>query len=108
MEFNVIYLAEILRFMDLGQYSVSAAQPGVSVERLNILKIAYPSIEEQDKIAEVIKNQTDRFDKLTERCTRAIQILQERRTALISAAVTGKIDVRDWQAPDGENSASLN
>ncbi len=29
----------------------------------------------------------------------AIQLMQERRTALISAAVTGKIDVRNWQAP---------
>jgi type I restriction enzyme S subunit len=27
-----------------------------------------------------------------------IDLMQERRTALISAAVTGKIDVRDWQA----------
>ena len=32
-----------------------------------------------------------------------IQILQERRTALISAAVTGKIDVRDWVAPDTQD-----
>ena len=29
----------------------------------------------------------------------AIELLQERKTALISAAVTGKIDVRDWQPP---------
>ena len=29
----------------------------------------------------------------------AIQLMQERRTALISAAITGKIDVRGWQAP---------
>lgn len=30
----------------------------------------------------------------------AIRLIQERRTVLISAAVTGKIDVRDWQAPE--------
>ena len=30
----------------------------------------------------------------------AIQLMQERRTALISAAVTGKIDVRGWEAPE--------
>jgi type I restriction enzyme S subunit len=35
-----------------------------------------------------------RFDELVSEATRAIELLQERRTALISAAVTGKIDVR--------------
>jgi len=34
------------------------------------------------------------------RCELTIDFLQERRTALISAAVTGKIDVRNWQAPE--------
>ena len=34
-----------------------------------------------------------------------IKILQERRTALISAAVTGKIDVRNWQNPNNNNEA---
>ena len=32
-----------------------------------------------------------------------LSLLQERRTALISAAVTGKIDVRDWVAPDTQD-----
>lgn len=35
--------------------------------------------------------------------TQAIRLLQERRTALISAAVTGKIDVRDWVAPNAQD-----
>lgn len=39
-----------------------------------------------------------RFSKLVEIASVQIEYLQERRTALISAAVTGKIDVRDWQA----------
>ena len=33
----------------------------------------------------------------------AIQLMQERRTALISAAVTGKIDVRGWQADESQS-----
>lgn len=32
-----------------------------------------------------------------------VKLLQERRTALISAAVTGKIDVRDWVATDTQD-----
>ncbi|EMD1655093.1 restriction endonuclease subunit S, partial [Pluralibacter gergoviae] len=35
--------------------------------------------------------------------TQAVAFMQERRTALISAAVTGKIDVRDWVAPDTQD-----
>jgi type I restriction enzyme S subunit len=38
---------------------------------------------------------TEKFDALIAEADRAIGLLQERRTALISAAVTGKIDVRD-------------
>ena len=34
-------------------------------------------------------------------------LLQERRTALISAAVTGKIDVRGWKAPESETEAEV-
>ncbi len=38
-----------------------------------------------------------------EKAKQAIQLMQERRTALISAAVTGKIDVRNWQNPNKNN-----
>jgi len=38
----------------------------------------------------------EQFDTLTAEAERAIELLQERRTALISAAVTGKIDVRSF------------
>ena len=37
----------------------------------------------------------------------AIQLMKERRTALISAAVTGKIDVRNWQNPNNNNEAKM-
>ena len=37
---------------------------------------------------------------MIEKAQSMIQLMQERRTALISAAVTGKIDVRNWQAPN--------
>ena len=40
------------------------------------------------------------MDVLMEKATKAVSLLQERRTALISAAVTGKIDVRNWQSPN--------
>ncbi len=101
-DFNISFLSEFLRFMDLGQYSVSAAQPGISVERINGLKILVPPYDEQTEIGEHVKNIIKRFEDLSTKANQQIELLQERRTALISAAVTGKIDVRGWQAPDVE------
>ncbi|MCK8095034.1 restriction endonuclease subunit S [Pseudoalteromonas sp. 1CM17D] len=98
LDFNLTFLSEFLRFMNLGQYSVSAAQPGISVERVNALKIAIPPLTEQTDIGDKIKVNTCRFDTLTSRAKTMIEVLKERKAALISAAVTGKIDVRDWKS----------
>ena len=99
-DFNISFLSEFLRFMDLGQYSVSAAQPGISVERINGLKILVPPYYEQTEIGEHVENIIKRFEDLSTKANQQIKLLQERRTALISAAVTGKIDVRGWRAPE--------
>jgi type I restriction enzyme S subunit len=60
-------------------------------------QITVPIPEEQIEIIKFIDVNNQKFDSLSERASDAIQLLVERRTALISAAVTGKIDVRDWQ-----------
>jgi type I restriction enzyme S subunit len=52
------------------------------------------SIKEQEAIVEFIDNHTDKIDNLIEKAKRSIELAKEHRTALISAAVTGKIDVR--------------
>ncbi|MDW2308114.1 restriction endonuclease subunit S [Vibrio sp. 1159] len=52
---------------------------------------------EQCEIAEYLDRQTESFDRLVEIANRQIELMKERKTALISAAVTGKIDVRDWE-----------
>jgi type I restriction enzyme S subunit len=56
--------------------------------------VCVPPPEEQDRIVIEIDQDTERFDTLSAEAQRAIDLLQERRTALISAAVTGQIDVR--------------
>ena len=53
------------------------------------------AVVEQLAIATFLDYELARFDALTAEAQRAIDLLQERRTALISAAVTGKIDVRE-------------
>ena len=63
-------------------------------EEFKIIVIALPPVLEQQSIMDAVRSQTRRFDALTAEAQTAISFLQERRTALISAAVTGKIDVR--------------
>ena len=62
---------------------------------ISAMKIAVPDVEEQTDIVSHIREKIGNLSKLETEATRAITLLQERRAALISAAVTGKIDVRD-------------
>jgi type I restriction enzyme S subunit len=59
------------------------------------LNIPMPPSDEQQEIVNFVGSEVKRFDVLTTEAQRAIDLLQERRTALISAAVTGQIDVRE-------------
>ncbi|MGE5649323.1 MAG: restriction endonuclease subunit S [Bacillota bacterium] len=63
------------------------------------IQIPVPPATELNDILKSIAATNATYDRLTEVAERQIKLLQERRTALISAAVTGKIDVRNWQAP---------
>ncbi|MBK9443154.1 MAG: restriction endonuclease subunit S [Comamonadaceae bacterium] len=62
------------------------------------LQMAYPSVAEQKMITKQIDRQTNKIDSMSASCVEAITRLTEYRTALITAATTGKIDVRNWQA----------
>lgn len=60
--------------------------------------VPVPPLEEQKAIVDFINEESSRYGELSESAQRAVLLLQERRTALISAAVTGKIDVRNYAA----------
>lgn len=68
-------------------------------EKTKQILVAIPPIVEQHEINEWLEKQNLRFGSLLESAANQVELLHERRTALISAAVTGKIDVRDWQPP---------
>jgi len=74
--------------------SQRVAMPKINRESLKAVMLAVPPVEEQNTINAFIEAETVKFDTLTAEAQRAIDLLQERRTALISAAVTGQIDVR--------------
>ncbi|EKP0247807.1 restriction endonuclease subunit S [Aeromonas veronii] len=64
-----------------------------------------PSLDEQELLVEHLSKELAKYDNLTSSAFKAIEFMQERRTALISAAVTGKIDLRGWEPPVEEVAA---
>jgi type I restriction enzyme S subunit len=70
------------------------SQMNLSSGIISKIKVLLPPVGEQLEIVGYLKQQTAKLDTLTTEAKTAITLLQERRTALISAAVTGKIDVR--------------
>lgn len=72
----------------------TATIPHLTGEQLRRYRFPCPPVTEQHQIVTVLDSAAKKFDTLTAEAQRAIDLLQERRTALISAAVTGQIDVR--------------
>lgn len=68
---------------------------GIKASKLGMIECLVPPVPEQQKIVEHIDRQLDQFGALQADAARGIYLLRERRSALISAAVTGKIDVRN-------------
>lgn len=82
-----------------------AGLPRLSIQ--NLLKVlgVFPPIGEQEEIAAFLLGKLTQFDALIEEAQHAIDLLKERRTALISAAVTGQIDVRGLIKEEQEQAA---
>lgn len=63
-------------------------------EEFKNIRVALPPLQEQHAILDAVAIETTKFDSLVGEAVGAIELLKERRAALISATVTGKIDVR--------------
>ncbi|MDQ7057585.1 MAG: restriction endonuclease subunit S [Ghiorsea sp.] len=74
-------------------YSTNTALPSMTQGDLGNHLLLYPPFEEQREIVCFIEERTAQIDKLISKAEQAIELIKERRTALISAAVTGKVDV---------------
>jgi type I restriction enzyme S subunit len=77
-----------------------ATVESIEHEYLSNTLFPVPPINEQLTINKSLKKRMDSFQELEKQAKHATSLLKERRTALISAAVTGKIDVRNWQVPN--------
>lgn len=99
------YMAEFLVFCiqsmheELMQIANSNVQPFLNMVNIKNLKLPLLPLSEQKNIVSQLKIDLDRLDDVISKANILVELLQERRTALISAAVTGKIDVRDWKPP---------
>ncbi len=68
----------------------------LTTEKLNEIQILFPTAKEQSAIAAFLDEKTTQIDQLIKKTQQSIDLLKEKRATLITAAVTGKIDVRNW------------
>ncbi len=79
--------------------NTGSGMPTLTQENIGDLIIYLPNNIEQEKIVQFLDTELAKMDALTAKAEQQIELLKERRRALISAAVTGKIDLRHWQSP---------
>ncbi|MGI8463458.1 restriction endonuclease subunit S [Pectobacterium punjabense] len=110
-EFNPYFVRELLKsdtiFKQFELLSRGGTMGVINIAILNEILTSIPPCNEQEHIFNFVKEQKIMFKELIEKALNQIILLQERRTALISAAVTGKIDVRDWVAPANSEMADI-
>lgn len=86
------WLAYWLENMNLGQYSVSAAQPGISATLVESMSFPVFPREEQKAIADYLDKKTSQIDSLIDKNEKSIELLEEYRKSIISEAVTKGLD----------------
>ena len=79
-------------FLGLGKMGT---QLNLNTDTVGGIKIGLPPKDEVEAIVDFIEKSNKKYDELVSNANRSVALMQERRTALISAVVTGKIDVRD-------------
>ncbi|MDC9575780.1 restriction endonuclease subunit S, partial [Pseudoalteromonas sp. GABNS16A] len=81
-------------YFSVAQYGL---KEGLSLTNVENVPVCIPPVSEQEKIIESLWLELKKISELFEISKKTTRFLSERRSALISAAVTGKIDVRGWQ-----------
>lgn len=92
---DVYWIGELMRIMNLNQYSNAAAQPGLAVERIKQLYIPFPTFDEQVEISVLLKDLFERNSRMKKLLQSQISTLQSYRKSLIQECVTGKKQVAD-------------
>lgn len=98
-EYLSVFLKSDAISTQVNLFQTGGNREGLNFEQVSKLIVCVPPESERDTILGKLKSLNSTHDKLLRKSQSAIALLKERRTALISAAVTGKIDVRGWQPP---------
>ncbi len=92
---SVKYSFYLMTIVDFSVHAKPGAVPSFSEGDQGELKVPCPPLDEQNLIAQAIQNGTASIDLLTQKTQHSIDLLKERRAALITAAITGQIDLRE-------------
>jgi len=94
-KYDTLWLGELLRVMNLNQYSNAAAQPGLAIDRIKFLRLPLPPPEEQIRIAQYVKDIILKTGRMTAHLEAQITTLAAYRKSLIHECVTGQRRVTD-------------
>ena len=96
-EFAYFYLSSLTQGLR-DRIKQGSGQPNLNTDIVKGISIPLPPSDEIEKMVEYIHKLRAHYRQLESKAIHGITLLKERKTALISAAVTGKIDVRDWES----------
>jgi type I restriction enzyme, S subunit len=105
-EFVNYFCASSLYWAHIKSDQIQSTIPNFSAEKYGMIRLPRPPLSEQERIVAFLDDETDRIDRLITEAGHSVALLQERRAAVISAAVTGKIDVRNLVQPPAEQAAA--
>ncbi|MCG7926280.1 MAG: hypothetical protein JAY67_12125 [Candidatus Thiodiazotropha taylori] len=96
------FLERVANQLNKADLNVRPIMDNLNIEMLGRVSIPVPPVKEQHKILTYVHRIAGKYEGVVEKAEYQVGLLRERRTTLISSAVTGKIDVRDWVSSDME------
>jgi type I restriction enzyme S subunit len=99
-EINLLFQYYLMRVIDMSWFDNGGTVPSINTSELLSCKIPFPPIEEQQAIVIYIETKIKVIEKHIDAIQSKINLLREYRTSLISAVVTGKVDVRHIPVED--------
>lgn len=97
IELEFLRFSLIAALPELKKTSTQSTQSNLNIDRISGIQSVFPPLTEQVEISDHLNGLMERFSLLENQAVASIELMNERRSALISAAVTGKIDVRGWK-----------
>lgn len=94
---NPKYLSTLLEAANLNRLNESNAQPLITSTKVKNLILSLPPLSEQEAIADFLDAKTAKIDEAIAELEAQLKDLANYKQAVITEAVTGKVDVRDWK-----------